>query len=61
MDSVFDYEKIYLTDEEFFKLNNGQKLKSALGDGEFRLYNKSQFLGVGEVSESVLKFKLRLY
>ena len=61
MDSVFDYEKIYLTDEEFFKLDNGQKLKSALGDGEFRLYNKSQFLGVGEVSESVLKFKLRLY
>ena len=61
MDSVFDYEKIYLTDEEFFKLNNGQKLKSTLSDGKFRLYHNSQFLGVGEVSESVLKFKLRLY
>ena len=61
MDSVFDYEKIYLTDEEFFKLDNGQKINSALKDGKFRLYNKSQFLGVGEVSESVLKFKLRLY
>ena len=60
-DSVFDYEKIILTDKEFFKIENGQTIKKTLENGKYRLYNVSTFLGVGEIVDYNLKLTLRLF
>ncbi len=60
-DSVFDYEKIILTDEEFFKIENGQTIKKTLENGKYRLYNNTTFLGVGEIVDNNLKLTLRLF
>ena len=60
-DSVFDYEKIILTDKEFFKIENGQTIKKTLENGKYRLYNNTTFLGVGEIVDNNLKLTLRLF
>lgn len=58
-DTLFDYDKIYLSEVDTQKLLNGQ-LISVKKDGLFKVYG-SEFLGVGESQNGLLKLKLRLF
>ena len=60
-DCVFNYKKIELNDDEFFKIENGQTLKKEVADGKYKLYNASTFLGIGECKDNNLKLILRLF
>lgn len=59
-DKLFDNEKIALTNTEAEKLLNGQTLKAEKSDGVYKLFSNDTFLGLGEIANSLLKFKLRL-
>ena len=60
MEEMFDLDAIDLTDEEGFKVLNGVKINSKRPDGSYKIFFKSDFLGVGEVKEGILKLSLRL-
>ncbi len=60
-DCVFNYEKLDLNDDEFFRIENGQTLQKDVLDGKYKLYNSSTFLGIGECYRNSLKLTLRLF
>ena len=60
-DCVFNYEKLELNDDEFFRIENGQTLRKEVLDGKYKLYNSSTFLGIGECYNNNLKLTLRLF
>lgn len=60
-DCVFNYEKLELSDDEFFRIENGQTLRKEVLDGKYKLYNSSTFLGIGECYRNSLKLTLRLF
>lgn len=60
MDDVFDYQKIFLTKNQFEDLSNGKKV-SYEKDGEYRAFYEDLFLGVVVVKDSNMKFKIRLF
>ena len=60
-DCVFNYEKLELSDDEFFRIENGQTLQKEVLDGKYKLYNSSTFLGIGECHNNNLKLTLRLF
>ena len=60
-DCVFNYEKLELSDDEFFRIENGQTLQKEVLDGKYKLYNSSTFLGIGECYRNSLKLTLRLF
>ena len=60
-DCVFNYEKLELNDDEFFRIENGQTLQKEVLDGKYKLYNSSTFLGIGECYRNSLKLTLRLF
>jgi len=60
-ESVFDFEKINLSISECEKLYNGQKIGSSEKNGQFKLFNGEDFIGIGEVESGRLTFKLRLF
>ena len=60
-DCVFNYEKLDLNDDEFFRIENGQTLRKEVLDGKYKLYNSSTFLGIGECFNNNLKLTLRLF
>ena len=59
-DNLFDFEKICLNETQTFKILNGQVLKIEKENGTYKLFDKDLFLGLGEVENKNLKFKLRL-
>ncbi len=60
LDKCFNFEKIYLSNEDKNKLLNGQIVKFNR-DGVFSAFSQSnEFLGVVEINNGNLKFKLRL-
>lgn len=60
LDKCFNFEKIYLSNEDKIKLLNGQIVKFNR-DGVFSAFSQSnEFLGVVEINNGNLKFKLRL-
>lgn len=60
LDSLFEHlDSIILNDTDTDKILNGIKIPYQK-DGEFKIYSKGQFLGVGEVINNVLRLKLRL-
>lgn len=60
-ESVFDYPKINLNAEQCERLYHGQKIECNEREGLFKLFNGEDFLGVGEVQNKQLTFKLRLF
>ena len=59
-DNLFDYEKIILTEKDKEKLLNGQILNSINKNGNYRLFQNEEFIGVGKIEENKLKLTLRL-
>lgn len=60
LDDLFDdLDKIYLSDEETFKILNGVAVKVSK-NGKFRIYGNNEFLGIGEAENDMLRFSLRL-
>jgi tRNA pseudouridine55 synthase len=55
-ESLIDYKKIFINNENAFKILNGISLISDCEDGFYRLYD-NEFIGIGEVKENVLKIK----
>ena len=60
LDEVFDFETIKVDEISEQMLLNGVKIKSNKKDSLLKVFGKSGFLGVGEVSDEKLKLKLRL-
>ena len=60
LDSVFDYEKLDLRNNEAEKLLNGVVIPCQKQNGKVRLYREKQFLGIGSIKDNKLKFDLRL-
>ena len=58
LDSLFDYDKLSLDEQQASKLLNGVKIKYAK-DGVYRAYCE-QFLGLVTVKDGLMSFKLRL-
>lgn len=59
-DTVFDFEKKYLSLSECEKLYNGQIIDFDCEDGDYRFYNEEDFIGVGRVENKKLRLNLRL-
>lgn len=57
---LFDYEKIYLNEQDFIKIKNGEQL-TTLHDGKLKVYFKDKFLGIANCKNSKLKLELRLF
>lgn len=60
-EKVFDFPKLMLSFEACEKLYNGQKIVMKMEDGDYKLYNGEDFIGVGVVEKNILTFKLRLF
>lgn len=59
-EELFENEELYLTEEEFFKVYNGVLIKRNEVNGEYKIFYKDQFVGIGKINNSVLKIELRL-
>lgn len=59
IENVFDYQKIHLTQDEYMKLTNGQKI-SLSKEGEFRAYLNNEYVGNIKVDNNLAKFTFRL-
>ena len=59
IENLFDYEKIELSKSDLSKLENGVMI-SYYKDGEFKLYNDSEYLGNVKVEKNKMKFTLRV-
>lgn len=54
-DTAVDYEKLVLTEERANKILNGVFLDYGYKDGIYRVYNGTDFWGIGEAKEGILK------
>lgn len=59
-EDVFDFEEFVLNKNQVSKILNGQILNVEKANGVYKLFDKDLFLGLGEVEDGNLKFKLRL-
>jgi len=55
-ESLIDYKKVYLDSDKSFKLLNGIGLDLGLNEGYYKLYD-SDFIGIGEVKQGIIKIK----
>ena len=60
LDSLFEYNSIVLNEIEIEKILNGVYIYPNTQDGEYKVYGKNQFLGIGQIEDGVLRLKLRL-
>ncbi len=56
-DNAVNFEKVVLTDKQATRILNGLFDKYPLSDGTYRVYNQTEFWGIGVVSEGILKIK----
>lgn len=56
-DSVVNFEKLVLTNEQATKILNGVFLNYGFNDGTYRVYNQTEFWGIGIVKDGILKIK----
>lgn len=56
-DSVVNFQKLVLTNEQATKILNGVFENLGFNDGIYRVYNQSEFWGIGIVEKGVLKIK----
>ncbi len=59
-ETLFDYDKIVVSETEKEKLLNGQILTVTNKDGDFKVFANEKFLGLGKVENRKLKLGLRL-
>ncbi len=57
---LFECDSIYLEEDEFFKIKNGQHIQKICQDGKHKIFFKDKFLGVGECQNGEVKMILRL-
>lgn len=58
---VFEYKSLYLDKQQTEKILNGQTIKiDSHESGIFKLFDDNLFLGLGEIKDNNLRFKLRL-
>lgn len=56
VEDYFQFTKIEITDEKSLKLYvNGQRSKVDVTSGKYRVYNSGKFIGLGEVTNGLLK------
>lgn len=60
LEDVLPYEKIMLTNDEFFKLKNGVGVSTKNADGNYLLLHENSLLGVGVVSGGNLRVDIYL-
>ncbi len=56
-DTAVDFEKVVLTDKQATRILNGLFDKYPLNDGVYRVYNQTEFWGIGVVDGGILKIK----
>lgn len=59
-DTIFNYEKIFLTFQEVTKILNGVNLKRSEPDGDYSIYDNNDFIGIGRIEKGFLRITLRL-
>lgn len=59
LDKLFGYKEIILNDPQTKQLLNGVNI-AFQNDGVYKVFNNKQFLGIAEVSNGLMRFKLRL-
>lgn len=60
LETLFDYESLYVDKAQSDKLLNGVFLKGFDKDGEFKIFDENSFLGIGRVRNGELRLVLRL-
>lgn len=56
VEDYFQFTKVEITDEKSLKLYvNGQRSKVDVTSGKYRVYNSGKFIGLGEVTNGLLK------
>lgn len=59
IDEIFDFDKIELSETNFKKLTNGEKVYYSKS-GEYRTYFNCEYIGNTKVDDGVMRFTLRL-
>ena len=59
-DSVLPFETLPLTDAEVGKILQGQRVKTSVADGVYKMYTADGFYGLLEVTEGLAKAKTKL-
>lgn len=60
-DKLFDFEEIYVDAKSSERLYNfGQSLAVSYADGQYKIFDENDFLGVGAVEKGMLTLKIRL-
>ncbi len=60
LDSIFDYSSVNLSQSQSERLLNGVLISFIGKDGLYKAYLNDEFLGITEVKDNFMKFKLRL-
>ena len=60
LDSIFDYSSVNLSKSQSERLLNGVLISFIGKDGLYKAYLNDEFLGITEVKDNFMKFKLRL-
>lgn len=60
LDSIFDYSSVNLSQSQSERLLNGVLISFIAKDGLYKAYLNDEFLGITEVKDNFMKFKLRL-
>lgn len=58
--NLFNFDEIHLTDDEENKVLNGVWITTKNCDGEYKIFGKNDFIGIGKVEKGILKLSLRL-
>ena len=56
---LFDFDTIYLNEEEFSKVLNGVAIGKQKANGTYKVFYDDIFIGLGEIKEDLLKIILR--
>ena len=59
-DSVLPFETLSLTEAELGKILQGQRVKTAVADGLYKIYTAEGFYGLAEVANGLAKAKTKL-
>lgn len=60
LDSIFNFESLFLNLDQSKKILNGSFIPMENKDGEYKIYHQESFLGIGKIKNNILKLDLRL-
>lgn len=55
VEDIFDFPKIEINDEEYFKIKNGVKVTKELPDSYYSIFYNNSYSGIGIVEENILR------